>query len=127
MNVTLCREVEFLNPFQYKDRTRERGKVWEDVATKLQGHGIDVSRRAVRDRYNTIKDNIKRKNNLEMKQSGIAPELTPSETEVTQIVESLVEVEADTKEQETEEEKKKVDGVEIRKRALESFTETRKR
>ena len=53
-----------------------------------------------------IKDNIKRKNNLERRQSGIAPEMTPSETEKTQIVESLVEVEADTKEQETEEEKK---------------------
>ena len=81
--------------------------MWEHVATKLQEHGLDVSRRSVRDRYNLIKDNIKRKNNLEMKQSGIAPEMTPSETEMTQIVESLVEVEADTKEQETEEEKKK--------------------
>ena len=76
----LCREVEFLNPFQFKDRTRERGKVWDDVASKLQEHGLDVSRRAVRDRYNLIKDNIKKRNNLEKRQSGIAPEMSEAET-----------------------------------------------
>lgn len=81
--------------------------MWEEVATKLQEHGLDVSRRSVHDRYNLIKDNIKRKNKLEKRQSGIAPEMTPSETEMTQIVESLVEVEANMKEQETEEENKK--------------------
>ena len=127
MNVMPCREVEFLNPFQFKDRTRERGKVWDDVVSKLQEHGLDVSRRSVRDRYNLINNNIKRRNNLEKRQSGIAPEMSEAETEMTQIVEGMVEIKAETKEQESEEEKKKLDGGEIRKLALESFTETSKR
>lgn len=114
----LCREVEFLNPFQHRDRTRERGKVWDEVASKLQEHGLDVSRRSVRDRYNLIKDNFKKKKQSRETAKWIAPEMSEAETEITQIIKGMVEIEADMKE---------LDGVEIRKRALESFTETRKR
>ena len=127
MNVLLCREVEFINPFKHKERTKERGRAWEEVAFKLQSYGHDVTRRSVRDRYKTIKDSVTRRNNLEKKQSGIAPEVTDEDAEITQIVEDLVEIETDTKEQQSEEEKKQLDGVDIRKRALESFTETKKR
>ncbi|XP_063962162.1 uncharacterized protein LOC135155822 [Lytechinus pictus] len=41
----LCREVELLNPFQHRDRTKERGKVWEQVAQNLGKHGLAVSKR----------------------------------------------------------------------------------
>ncbi|XP_033097635.1 vicilin-like seed storage protein At2g18540 [Anneissia japonica] len=127
MSLILCREVDYVNPFKYKERTKERGKAWEDIATNLRRHGYDVTKRSVRDKYKTIKETVTKRNSKELKESGIAPELTDEQMEVTQIIEDLVEVEKDTKEHHTEEDKKQVDGVEMRNRALESFTETSKR
>lgn len=131
MILVLCREVEFINPFQYKERTKKSGKAWEDIASNLRKHGYDVEKRAVRDKYNKIKDGIQKKNAKELRESGIAPELTNDELEITQIVEDMQEVEKETKEQQgevrAEEEKKQHDGVEMRQRALETFTETNKR
>ena len=131
MTLVLCREVEYINPFQFKERTKERGKAWEEVAVNLRKHGYEVSKRAVRDKYRAVKEAIQKKNSRELRESGIAPELTQEERELTQIVEDLQEVEKDTKEQQgeqqTEEAKKQLDGVEMRQRALETFTETNKR
>ncbi|XP_033110191.1 uncharacterized protein LOC117111389 [Anneissia japonica] len=38
MSLILCREVDYVNPFKYKERTKERGKAWEDIATNLRRH-----------------------------------------------------------------------------------------
>ena len=113
-------EVECLNPYQYKERTKERGKAWDEVASNLQKHGFEVTKRAVRDKFKTIKDVVSKRNSQEQMESGIAPELTGVKLEVTQMVEDLIDVEHDTKERQKEE-KKKTDGVEMRKRALENY------
>lgn len=129
MNVVLCREVEYVNPFKFKERTKERGKAWEEAASNLKKHGYEITKRSVRDRYKNLKETVTKRNGKELKESGISPYLTDWQLEVTQIVEDLVEVEKETKEQQNDEVKKQlpVDGVEMRKRALESFTETNKR
>ena len=131
MCVMLCREVDFVNPFQYKQRTQESSKAWDEVTANLQKHGLTVNKRAVRDKYYKLKDSVIKKNRSEEKASGIAPELTGTQAELTQIIEDLTEVENDSKEiltqQQQKEEKKQLDGVEMRKRALETFTETNKR
>ena len=131
MCVKLCREVDFVNPFQYRPRTKESSKAWEEVTSNLQNHGLAVTKRAVRDKFYKLKDGISKKNRNEEKASGIAPELTDTQLELTQIIEDLTEVENESKEsqaqQQQKEEKKQLDGVEMRKRALETFTETNKR
>lgn len=93
-------------------------------------HGHRVTKRAVRDKYKAVKDVIAKRNTRELNESGIAPELTEVETEITHIIEDLTEVE-ETKERQSvkdcDEAKKKNDGKELRKRALETFAETNKR
>ena len=131
MTLVLCREVEFTNAFQFKERTKERGTAWEEVALNLRKHGYEVSKRAVRDKYRAVKEAVQKKNSRELRQCGIAPEPTNEELELTQIVEDLQEVEKEMKEQQgeqqAEEAKKHADGIEMRQRALETFTETNKR
>ncbi|XP_072173909.1 uncharacterized protein [Diadema setosum] len=131
MCLMLCREVDFINPFKHKQRTKESSKAWEDITSNLKKHGLNVTKRAVRDKYYKLKENVMKKNKTEEKSSGIAPEHNDTEAELTQIIEELTEVENDSKElltqKQQQEEKKQLDGVEMRKRALESFTETNKR
>ena len=131
MNVALCREAGFINPFQYRERTKERGQAWDTIAVNLQKHGFNVTKRSVRDRYKLLKEQVLKRNREEAKASGIAPELTGAEAEVIEVIEDLLEVENDTKGQQAEiqldEKKKELDGVEMRKRCLETFSETNKR
>ena len=131
MVLVLCREVEFVNPFQYKGRTSKSGAAWEEVAENLRKHGYQVDRRGCREKFQKVKDTIKKRNAKELKESGIAPELTDEDAEITKIVEDIEEHEKEAKEQQgevaAEENKKHLDGVEMRKRALETFSETNKR
>ena len=82
MNVILCREIDFINPYKNKERTKERGQTWAEIAGNLRKHGFDVTKRLVRDKYKSLKDSVKRRNRQEERASGIAPELTDKEAEV---------------------------------------------
>ncbi|KAJ8036267.1 hypothetical protein HOLleu_20188 [Holothuria leucospilota] len=131
MNVTLCKEVDLINPFQYKERTKERGQAWDTIADNLQKLKYCVTKWSVRDRYKLLKDQVLKKNREDAKASGISTDEVSNKPELTQIIEELVEVEKERREQQTEirekEEKKEQDGAEMRRRALESFAETSKR
>ena len=81
MNVARCREVEYINPFKFKERTKERGEAWEDVAANLKKHGFEVTKRSVRDKYKSLKDSVTKRNSKELKESGISPEFTDEQSE----------------------------------------------
>ena len=101
------------------------------MAGNLQKHGYDVTKRAVRDKYKAVKEAVQKKNSKELRESGIAPKPTDEVRELTQIVEGLQEVEQEMKdqqgEQQAEEAKKQLDGVKMRQRTLETFSETNRR
>lgn len=132
-DLTLLMEVTAVNPFIHRKGTKERGKAWTDVAENLQKHAFKVDQRAVRDRYVHLQTKNKQKNAVEKRASGIAPEEGKLQTDSISLLEELLllEEEAETStakaEEVKKEEQKKVDGVEMRKRLVETFGETSKR
>ena len=79
-------DVASINLFSYKKGLKERGKCWIEVADLLVKQGFKVDQRAVRDHYTTLQN---KNNSEERKASGIAPELTPTQAEITNILEDL--------------------------------------
>ena len=75
----MCREVLVSEPFNFKPRNSERGKVWEAIAQRL--NAIDqlkfrVSARAVRDRYSLLTAKQAKKLRDEEKASGVHVEIS---------------------------------------------------
>ncbi|XP_071944299.1 uncharacterized protein [Antedon mediterranea] len=126
----LIGEVILARPFQSKKGTTERGKAWQAVADAMKAREYKVDRRAVRDRISNLMDKVKGKNNKEKAASGIAVEETDEEKQIRESIEEFIQEEEDIEmlpKERGDEEKKKADGAEMRKRACETFGETRKR
>ena len=130
----MLKEVSLLKPFQTRKYTSERKLAWDEVASNINlliTTG-EVKGRGCADRYEILKSNFKRKNNAEIRASGIAPD-EPTEAEL--LLEDLAELEADfeleqlaTKEKEKlQKEKEKQDGEEVRNASMESLGETSSR
>ncbi|XP_038062603.1 golgin subfamily A member 6-like protein 7 [Patiria miniata] len=137
MEVCLLRELVVQNPFRHRHGTQERGKVWEQVATALQPlteafkTAITLNQRTVRDKYKGLKAKLKHANNKDRAASGISTEETDTQREIRDLLEQLDEMECDAElipsQKKDEEEKKRLDGVEMQKLMLERFSETKKR
>ncbi|XP_033096684.1 stress response protein NST1-like [Anneissia japonica] len=125
-DVELLREMAVTNPFMHKKGTRERGRLWENVGENLNKiDGYKVDQRSVRERWAKLRKNLLKKNANEIKASGISPEMSESDV----LVEELINQEDDAEkiELKNDEEKKKQDGIAMRKQAMETFAETKKR
>ena len=121
-------------PWKYKKGTPERAGIWENVAESLEqvdAPYFRVDKRAVRDRYNKLVKEHKKKRRQEEKASGIAPEHDEADDALDNIVDLLEQfekehqIETDKEKRKTEEEQGKA--VEMRQRSLETFSETKKR
>ena len=114
-----------------KSGSRERGALWQNVASALVAESLSVTVRSVRDRYNILAKKWRAKIRREEKESGGGDEQL---TEVEILVEELVEMETEAEkiaEQKDEAKKavatEKKKATEMRERALERFGQTRKR
>ena len=88
-DILLLREVLFREPYQHRHGSVERGDIWEEIATALNEIAepkFSVSKRSVRDHFNTLSKNYKKRNSDEIKASGITPEVT----EVDEALEDLI-------------------------------------
>ena len=129
-DVFLCREILAVDLFKTKKKTTKRAEMWQKIADNLSSYGspkFSVTKRAVRDRYGIISDKYKKKIRSEEKASGIQVD----ETELGVLLEEVVERE-NLAEEECNEGKKKMEdekqkAVDIRKTAMESLSQTRKR
>ena len=130
----MCREVLVSEPFNFKPRSPERGKVWEAIAQRL--NAIDqpkfrVSARAVRDRYSLLTAKQAQKLRDEEKASGIHVEIS----ELDSLLEEILEREKDGKakielqdlDKNKKAEKEKATAEEVRKQAMERMADTKKR
>ena len=94
-DLLLLQEIVVSEPFKFKSSTRERGKVWEEIAERLNGNEVFRNRlgskRAVRDRYSLLAKKYKKKMTEEAKASGISPELTETDKLLEQIIEMFEE------------------------------------
>ena len=92
-NSLLLREVFTAEPFMYKVGSKEAGQKWSHVADKLNWHDhfkdMPRDQRSVREHFNKLLAEYKRKKNKEEKGSGITPD-PPTENE--QILEDIIEM-----------------------------------
>ena len=91
-----------------------------------------VDQQAVRDRYANLQQKNKRKNAEEKRSSGISPEETPRQAEITSQLEEMAALEEDMEagvkmDESQKDEQKRIDSLEMRKRLVETFAESSKR
>ena len=70
----LCREILLSQQFNHKPRTVERGKVWEEIAERLNSINdpkFKVSKRSVRKHFQLLLLKFKTKRRYEKRASGI--------------------------------------------------------
>ena len=113
-DVLLCREILVSQPFKFKERTVERGKIWYEIANRLnncQTLKFRVNKQSVRERFKLIKEKFKRKIQDEEKASGIdvepASELEQALEDICALEESLSAEVMDSKQAKTEAKKLK--------------------
>ena len=88
-DLLLCREILVCQPYKFKERTVERGKIWEEISNHLntcETAKFRVNKRSVRERFKLIKEKFKRKIREEENSSGIDVEPT------SELEESLEEI-----------------------------------
>ncbi|XP_028390589.1 histone-lysine N-methyltransferase, H3 lysine-79 specific-like [Dendronephthya gigantea] len=135
-DIVLFREVLAVNPYQAKKKTVQRGQFWQTVAGNLvqledPSFKKTLSKRSVQDRCTLLCEKHKKRIAYEMKATGISPQLT----ELDSLIEETLEKEEASEElraSQSEVQKKKVEedqknAVDIRKKAMEKFGETKKR
>ena len=131
-DLLLCREILVCQPYKFKERTVERGKIWEEISNHLntcETAKFRVNKRSVRERFKLIKEKFRRKIREEEKSSGIdvepTSELEQALEEICSLEESFPVEEKESKQAKEEENKHKAQ--EIRKKAMESYGQTKSR
>ena len=135
-DILLMREMAAQGIFQFKTGSKERGNIWQAIASNLNGNKdlfSYVSSRGCRDRFTLISRRYKAKTAEELKSTGGGSEDEPSEYDL--LLEELTHLsEESDKRADTEAEtaKKKVSAekelaLEVRKRAMETMGQTSKR
>ena len=131
----LCREILVIDPFTgTRKSTVARGTKWEEVAknlNKIKQIYFKLDKRAVRDRYNLLSKELRKKLKREKKESGVETDMT----EVEMALEELIEKEdaAETGQRVVDNQKKAKDSQDrenaenIRKKAMERLGQTQKR
>ena len=134
-DILLCREILVEEPYNFKHGSRERGRCWDRIAEALNSveqPKFIVDQRAVRDRFVKLEKAFKKKTREELRASGIAPQ---ESSELDQALEEIIdriqnaeqqkEASCMEKQQEIEIEKETAEAV--RRRAMESLSQTKAR
>ena len=133
-NDIFVREMYLAEPWQHKKGSRERGSAWDQISESLNNHEnprFNVNQKAVRDHYNYLEREYKKKVREEERASGTSPQNSDLDDAVGDIIERF---EAKDEEDRTEDSAKKgkveaeaAKAVEMRKAALETFSQSKKR
>ncbi|PFX30309.1 hypothetical protein AWC38_SpisGene4912 [Stylophora pistillata] len=133
-DLMLCREV-LLEPFKHPRQSKERGKIWGEIALSLNGirsPKFKVSKRSVRDWLTLLLAKYKEKMTREEQGSGIAcDDETEIEIALSEIIEKEQAADLERKENSNTLTKKNENGKasaeESRLKAMERLGQTRKR
>ena len=133
-DVLLCREALLIDVFQFRPGTRERGHAWESIAadlTSITEVDFYVNKRSVRERLTLLIENFKKHERYLEKASGVDVEVTELDQLLLELKEKMNEYMShyDTLSagKKQKEEKDKEAAEEQRKRAMETFVETKRR
>ena len=122
----LCREI-FAGT---KRSTVARGTKWEKVAenlNKLQEVYFKVDKRAVRDRYNNLSRDLRKKIKNEEKASGIETDMTNVEKALEDLIEREDAAESEQREVNDQKKQDRENAADMRNKAMESLGQTQKR
>ena len=132
-NDIFVREMYLAEPWQHKKGSCERGSAWDQISESLNNHEnprFNVNQKAVRD-HNYLEREYKKKVREEERASGISPQNSDLDDAVGDIIERF---EAKDEEDRTEDSAKKgkveaeaAKAVEMRKAALKTFSQSKKR
>ena len=129
-DVLLAKEVLYLEPFLFKERTAQSVQAWQDFVNNMKnypGKFAKLTSRGAKDHIALLIKNHKKKNADEQKATGISPE----QSEMDNILEEIIErMEVNVAEIEKDNEKKKREvalAKDIRLTAMEVLSQTKKR
>jgi hypothetical protein len=120
----LLQEVLLLEPFQYRSGSKERGAVWSTIAENLSKSGMKVSQRSVREKFDKLVKEFKRKEAMEQRASDIEVEYTERDMAMTDIMNELELALGNKKEKEKQDQ---ATAEEMRTKATERLGQTRRR
>ena len=87
----LCREILVIDPFtRTRKSTVARGTKWEEVAenlNKIKQIYFEVDKRAVRDRYNLLSKDLRKKLKREKKERAVETDMTEVEMALEELIE----------------------------------------
>ena len=133
-HTVLLREILAAELFKYKPRTQQRSNLWNSIVDHLndaKNPGFSVTQRAVKDKFNLLKDKFIAKKKEQDKASGIDVEVTEIDVLLEEIIdkEKYYELECKDKDEEQERkiEKSKATAAGMRQKAMESLGESLKR
>ena len=135
-DLILLKEIWLFEPYSQTRGNPECGHVWEQIAESFNGQRDDkilftISQRTVRDRFNILKNNFVKRQWEGQRGSGISFEISEVDECSEDIIERFKERdENQRKENEERKERTTEDALkarEMKKRSLETFTESQNR
>ena len=129
-DVLLGKEVMLFELWKYKLGSRERGNCLDRIAeslNQLQEPFFNVSQKSIRDRLKILERDFKRKDRFERNASGISPEKSEIDVIMEDYLERKEEQERESEKISDKTAKDKASAEEMRKKAMESLGETKKR
>jgi len=105
----LLRLVIVEEPYQFKQRTRQRGAVWLKIADELNKAGLKVTQRSVRGKFEKMLKEHRMKETEEARASGVQKEYGKIYQAMTDIAERIAEFEVDRAKEDKKLEKDKQD------------------
>ncbi|XP_020912561.1 uncharacterized protein LOC110250297 [Exaiptasia diaphana] len=123
----LLRLVIVEETYQFKQGSRQRGAIRLKIAEDLQKAGFKVTQRSVRETFDKMLKEHKKREAEEAKLSGAERDYGEIYQAITDIVERIAEFEVDRENEEKKLEKEKRDAEDMRKKAAEKLGETKKR
>ena len=123
----LLREVLLLEPYQFKAGSKDRGAVWNTIAENLNKLDMKVTQRSVRERFEKLLKEFKKKEAVEARASGIEVDFTERDMVMTDILERISAAEDEMVNKKEKEKKEMAVAEDMRMKATERMAETRKR
>ena len=89
----LAKKVLYSEPFQYKERTAQNVQAWQDVIAKVKTNYPKkferLTQRGAKEHMSLLLKNLKKKNMVELRASGISPEVSELDKLLEEISEKM--------------------------------------
>ena len=123
-DLLLLKEVVLEEPFKHNNGSKEKGASWSKIADALTQHGMKVTQRSVRERFDELYSDFKEREREEKQAYGIDVEYDDNHKALTEIHERVLKLEEERQDKETQE---KATAAEMRKRATERLSVKKRR